>query len=939
MMGAWQPAALSAQVSFAVDYEKYTLENGLDVVLHVDRSDPMVAVAVTYHVGSARERPGKTGFAHLFEHLLFLDSEHLGPGGIDVLSNKVGGSMNGSTNRDRTNYYHVIPRDALEKVLWAESDRMGFFINTVTQEVVEKEKQVVKNEKRQSYDNRPGGHTYFVIDRNLYPPSHPYHGQVIGSLADLDTATLVDVREFYDAWYGPNNATLVVAGDFETNQARRWIEQYFGGIPSGPAPPPTPDIPPVDLPETVRRLHEDKLVRVPTLTMSWPTVRTYDQDAYPLELLAALLAEGKGSPLHAVIVEEEALAPSVDAYTEGGELAGKLNIWIEGFEGVDLDRIDRAVQTAFDRFEHSGFTEADVERVKAVRETAFYDGYRSIASVLGKAFALAEYNIFAGSPGFVIEDIRRVLSVTTADVARVYDQYIREQPFVATSFVPTGHAHLALDNSVRAEVVEEPIIQGREAELATRPERTFAKTSSGFDRSVEPPFGVAPSLSVPDIWTDTLENGVEVYGIEQPEVPVVRFTIRLRGGLLLDPLSKVGVSNLVAQMMTEGTVRRTPEELEQAINALGSSIDVSAGRESLTVSGSTLSRNYESTMTLVEEILLEPRWDDDEFVRVKQRTINRLRRQETAPAAVASDAFNHLVYGQGHILSNNVQGTTESVESITVEDLQDYSERYLSPVLASIHVVGDVTKDRVMASVKGLGERWERVEVVIPRYEMPDRDEGGRIYFVDVPQATQSVIRVGAMALAETDPDFFPAQVMNVRLGGVFVSRLNQVLREQKGFTYGASSRFSGSDLRGPFTVGTIVRANVTLESVALIRDILASYADGFTPDDLAATQSYLIRSNARALETLRSKIGMLEKISTLSLPLDYVVKRERVIEGMTMERVRELARRYVDPLRMVVLVVGDAETQLSRLADVGLGQPILIDRSARPTERSGAVP
>ena len=939
VVGARQPTASPTPAAFAVDYEKYTLENGLEVVLHVDRSDPMVAVAVTYHVGSARERPGKTGFAHLFEHLLFLDSEHLGPGGIDVLNDKVGGSMNGSTNRDRTNYYQVVPRDALEKVLWAESDRMGFFINTVTQAVVEKEKQVVKNEKRQSYDNRPGGHTYFVIDRNLYPPTHPYHWQVIGSLEDLDTATLGDVREFYDTWYGPNNATLVVAGDFEPTEARVWIERYFGSISSGPAPPPPPEIPLVDLRDTKRRVHEDKLARVPTLTMSWPTVPSYHADAYPLELLAALLAEGKRSPVYAVIVDEEGLAPSVDAFTEGGELAGKLNVWIPSFEGVDLDRVDRAVRTALGRFEQEGFAEADLERVKAVRETAFYDGYNSIASVLGKAFALAQYNIFAGSPAFVSEDIRRVLSVTADDVARVYDRYIRGQPFVATSFVPLGKASLALEGSVRAEIVEEPIVHGREAELTTPPSRSVARTPSALDRSVEPPFGPTPSLTLPDIWTDTLENGARVYGIEQTEVPVVRFTIRLRGGLLLDRPSKVGVSNLVAQMMTEGTSRRTPEELEEAIDALGSSIDVSASLESLTVSGSTLTRNYDQTMALVEEILLEPRWDVDEFHRVKQRTVNRLRQQETDPNAVARDAFNHLVYGKDHILSNNVLGTTESVDSIVIEDLRDYSQRNVSPLVASIHVVGDIAKDRVIDSLTGLGERWEAVEVDIPRYELQDRDEGGRVFFVDVPDASQSVILIGAMALAETDTDFFPAQVMNMRLGGGFVSRLNQVLREQKGYTYGASSRFSGSDLPGPFTVGTRVRANVTLESVELIRDILAGYADGFTTEDLAATQSYLIRRNARAFETLRSKIGMLEKISTLGFPLDYVVERERVIERMTIERVRELARRYVDPKRMVTVVVGDAETQLPRLATGGFGEPILIDRNARPMEPAGVAP
>ena len=917
------------QAAFSLDYEKYTLENGLDVVLHMDRSDPIVAVSITYHVGSARERPGKTGFAHLFEHLLFLDSENLGPGGIDVLTDKVGGSMNGSTSRDRTNYYQVVPRDAVEKILWAESDRMGYFINTVTEEVIEKEKQVVKNEKRQSVDNRPGGQIYSIMDKNLYPPSHPYHWQVIGSLEDLDAATLEDSREFYRAWYGPGNATLVVAGDLDTSRVRTWIEKYFGEIP-GTSQAPSIEARPVELTETKRVFHEDKLARVPTFTITWPTVEQYHPDSYPLELLAALLAEGKGSSLYQTLVEDEQLAPSVDAFTEGSELAGKFNIWIESFADTDLNSVHQAIEAALDRFERVGFTEADLDRVKAVRETDFYDGYNSISSVLGKVFALAKYNIFAGDPGYISEDIARVLAVTPDDVVRVYEHYIRDRHFVATSNVPLGAAQLALAESVRASVVEEPIIAGREAELQTPGERTLAVTPSSFDRSIEPPFGPTPALKVPDIWTASLVNGVRVHGIEQTEVPIVRFTIRMRGGLLLDAPSKVGVANLLAATLTEGTADRTPEELEEAIDALGSSINVSAGRESLRISASTLARNYDRTMELVEEILLEPRWDAEAFSQAKQRTINRLQQQSIDPNAIAANTFNRLIYGPNNVLRENILGTITSVEAITIEDLRHYYESYVTPAVANIHVVGDIAQDAAIAAMGGISRRWQGPDVALPRHDAAARTRP-ELFFVDVPGATQSVIRIGAMRLAETDPDFFPATVMNLRLGGAFVSRLNQVLREEKGYTYGIASRFSGTDRPGPFTVGTSVRANVTAESVALIRDILAGYATSFTEADLEATENYLVRSNARAFETLASKISVLERISTLGLEYDYVVEREQVVRNMTLEDVKELARTYADPEGMVFLVVGDARTQLPGVSDLGLGTPTLIDVNATP--------
>ncbi len=926
LVGCTSSAANSS--GFSIDYEKYTLDNGLDVVIHIDRSDPVVAVAMTYHVGSARELEGKTGFAHLFEHLLFLESENLGKGGLDILINKVGGSLNGSTNRDRTNYFQTVPSDALEKIIWAEADKLGFFINTVTEEVVAKEKQVVKNEKRQGVDNQPYGHTNFVISKALYSENHPYNWQVIGSLEDLDGATLADVQEFYRTWYAPNNATLVIAGDVDVAQAKEWVEKYFGEIEPVELPA-APEVPPVELPATTRLAHEDNYARLPALTMAWPAVPQYHPDSYPLTLLAALLAEGKTSPFYEVIVEEEKLAPRVNMFNRGSELAGTFRASIRAFAGTDLDNVLAAVDAAFDRFEVEGFSDTDLSRVKAGRETAFYN---SMSSVLSKAFQMAQYNIFAGSPGYVEEDIARLLDVTREDVMRVYERYMKDKPYVATSFIPRGQLALALEGSLQAEVVEEPIVVGREAELVLPGDREIEPTPSSFDRGVEPPFGEPTSLPIPDVWTDGLANGMKVYGIQNNELPLVRFTIRMKGGLLLDDPDKVGVASLMGTLMTEGTVNRTPAELEEAIDILGASISVRVGRETVTISGNTLTRNYDATMALVEEILLEPRWDETEFQLVKQRTINALRQQEANPNAIAGNAYNKLLYGDGHILSNNALGTIESVESITIDDLQAFYERNLSPSIASMHVVGDVSPDRVMSSLAGLESRWQAKDVEFAEYELPEPVDRSRIYFVDVPGAAQSVIRVGRLALAQTDDDYYPATVMNFRLGGGgFASQMLQILREQRGYTYGIGSGFSGTDIAGPFTVSTGVRSNVTYESLDLIRDIMAEYADGFDESDLEATTGFLLKSNARAFETLGAKINMLQNISAYGLPHDYVVGREQIVRAMTRERIKELAERYVDPDRMIYLVVGDAGTQLERLTAVGFGRPILIDRNANP--------
>ena len=910
-----------------VEFEKYELDNGLDVILHVDASDPIAAVAMTFHVGSAREVEGKTGFAHLFEHLFFLDSENLGPGGLDRLMTRVGGSTNGSTSRDRTNYFEVVPIDGLEKMLWAEADKLGFFINTVTESVVDKERQVVKNEKRQGVDNSPYGHTSFVIDRALYPEGHPYRWQVIGSLDDLDAASLADVKEFHRRWYGPNNATLVVAGDIDTAQTREWIEKYFGEIPAVE----TPEVaaaPPVVLADSPRLFHEDNYASLPQMTLAWPTVPMYHPDSYPLTVLARLLTDGKETPFYEVIVKEDKVAPSVFASNQSSELAGRFNLQIRAFPDTDLDDVMSSVQGAFARFEEEGVPAEELARVKAQYETSFHGG---LSSVIGKAFQLAQYNIFAADPGYLREDLDRFLTVSDQDVLRVYGTYLKDQNLVAASFVPRGSAELALEGSERAEVVEEPIVAGAEGEFTVT--RGDDRTASELDRSVEPPYGNPPSLSAPTVWRAALTNGIAVLGIEDREVPLVQFEIRLRGGHLVEDPDRTGVANLLAQTMTEGTADRTPEELEAAIDMLGGNIGVSSGRETFIIRGATLARNFAETMALVEEILLEPRFAPEEFELAKQRVQNTLRQRSASPNAVAADVFSRLLYGD-HILATNVLGTPETVAAIEIADLQAYYERALVANVASFHVAGAVTQDEVLAALGGIAERFEPGMVVFP--EPPEWDpERAGIYFVDIPNAAQSVVRIGYLALAEPDPEFYPATVMNFRLGGGgFASDLTQQLREGKGYTYGIGSGFSGTDLAGPFQISSNVRSNITYEALDLVKEIVDNHGPTFDGEDLDATQSYLLRANARAFETLGSKLGVLADMSAYDFPADYVLAREDIVREMDIGSVQVLAERYLDAEGMIWLVVGDRATQMDRLEALGLGTPVLLDRNGEVAGR-----
>lgn len=924
MAGGNDDASPVGKRDVSISFERYELPNGLDVILHVDRSDPIAAVAMTFHVGSAREVPGKTGFAHLFEHLFFLDSENLGPGGLDKLMTRLGSATDGTTNRDRTNYYEVIPIDGLEKTLWAEADKLGYFINTMSESVVAKEKQVVKNEKRQAVDNRPYGHTNDVIDRAMYPEKHPYRWQVMGSLADIEGASLADVIEFHSRWYGPNNATLVVAGDIEVAATKAWIKRYFGDIPAGPVSA-AQRPPPVKLETSPRLLHADKLARVPTLTMAWPTVPVYHPDQYALDVLAALLMDGKSSPFHKVLVEEAKVAPAVNAKQWNGELAGRWDLTVSAFSGMNLDRVHAAVEEAFARFEQDGIAADELVRIKARYETGFYAG---VSSVIGKAFKLAQYNIFAKSPGFAGEDLRRTLAVTAGDVMRVYRQYLKGRHRVTTSFVPLPEVALALSGSSRADVIEEPIVMG--AETATgKTVRGERRTTSAINRSVEPPYGRSPSLKAQSVWRTALSNGLPVLGIEDREVPLVQFELRLRGGALLDPQDRVGVANLLAESMTAGTARRTPAQLEKAIALLGASINITADRQSFAIRGTTLARNFTATMALVQEMLLEPRFDAAEFTRSQQRIANRLQQDAADPTAMAGNAFQRLLY-QGHRLAENPLGNSETIRIIGVADLQRYHATALKPSAAALHVSGAVARDQVVAALGRLAQSWKGEAPPLPPPPVWSPDRAG-LYFVDVPNVSQSVLRIGYPALAEVDADFYPVKVMNFRLGGGgFASELVLVLRESLGYTYGIASGFSGTDIAGPFQIGASVRANVTLEALREIRRIVDRHGPDFSDADLKATQSFLLRANAVAFETGDAKLGLLSAMSSYGFPADYVLRREQIVRDMDVARIQALASRYLDPARMVWLVVGDARTQLPRLNALGLGEVTLVDREGR---------
>ena len=921
-MSTFLGSTVLADEKFAINYEKFKLENGLEVVFHPDKSDPVVAIAIQYHVGSNREVPGKTGFAHLFEHMMFQESENVPQDQFFRKIQNAGGTLNGGTNKDGTVYYQVVPKNAMEMVLWMESDRMGYLANTVTKEAFANQQNVVQNEKRQNYDNRPYGHAGYVMDKNFYPEGHPYSWQTIGVMEDLFNATVEDVKEFHARYYVPNNATLVLAGDFDAKEARKMVERYFGEIPKGgdiADPKPLP----VQIERTKKLYHEDNFATTPQLTLAWPTVEQYNPDAYALSFLGQILSNGKKAPMYKILVRDKKLTSNVSVYNMSQELGGRFQVSVNANAGVSLAEVEKAVFDGFALFEKEGITENDLERIKAGLETSFYN---QLSSVLTKSMQLARYNEYAGDPGYAAKDLAAIQAVTLEDVKRVYEKYIKGKNFVATSFVPKGQVSLAAENSVKADVFEENIKEALEVVLDENTAKTvIKKTPSIIDRSAEPVHGPDPAVKLPKVWDTQLKNGMQVWGITNQELPLVQYTIAIDGGHLLDPAGKAGVAAIVASMMTEGTKSKTPEELEEVIDLLGARISVNAGTEQITISVNALARNFEKTIAIVEEMLLEPRWDEEQFNLIKIRTLNNLKRNQANPTYLASAAFRKLTYGDDHILSAETSGTAETVANITLDDLKAYFAKTISPSTARFHVAGDIDSKRVVEATKSLTAKWKPFDVTLPVVTIPELPKKSAIYFVDVPGAKQSVIYVGRPAFPQTSTDFFAATVVNDKLGGSFNGFLNLILREEKGFTYGARSGFSGGRTFGEFTASTSVRSTATLESVQIIKNEMEKYIQGISEEDLQFVKNSRIKSNARQFETLGSLLGMLMDISTYNKPANFVKKEEAFVKALTPDQHTQLAKQFILPNNLYYVIAGDAETQLPEMEKAGLGKPELI--------------
>ena len=916
--------ACQGEKDFSLPYEKFVLDNGLQVVLHEDKSDPIVSVAIQYHVGSAREKPGKTGFAHLFEHMLFQRSEHLGRNEFFKKIGELGGSFNGATGPDGTVYYETVPRDALEKVLWMESDRMGFFINTVTRKGLEREIVVVSNEKRQN-ENRPFGQSNGMMLKQFYPEGHPYRWPVIGSIADLHGATVDDIKQFYRKYYAPNNATLVVAGDFDRREVEAMIRKYFGEIPAREEVEPVRPIP-VQLEKTSKYVLEDRFANAPGLEMNFSGAEQFHPDAYPLRILALLLSYGKNAPFYKVLVEDNKLASYVNVASSSLELSGQVSVSVKAYKETDLNTVYRGIQEAFERFEQEGIRDNDLERMKIMQETMLYNVMMSLES---KTQALARNNVFAGRPDQMVIDLAHYQAVTKEEVMRVYRKYVRGKHFVALSTVPQGQTSLALTGSVVVRPDEDsPVGQKLVAdEGAVTDDDPYEYTPSVFDRSVEPPLlANTPESAMPPVWTGEMSNGMKVKGMAYTELPVVQFAVYLNSGMLCEPKGKSGLARLTAAVLNCGTRTKTPEELEVALGLLGARVSFGVSTERMQLSGSCLKKNFPQVLRLVEEMLLEPRWDETALELARKRMIGNIRQSSTEPKVLARHVFRQMMYGPENVLSNSALASEKEVAAITMEDIKTFYKTHIVPGQATFDFVGGYEKKEVMKFLQPLARTWTTGGASQERLNLNFMAPQAKVYFVDYPGAKQSYILLGCPAMPKASNDYYPAKMVNQLLGASSNALLFDVLRLQHGYTYGAYSFFDCGKYANEFRATSSVQAAYTLEAMQLFKSCISTYGEQFTEQSLVKTKDAMFKENAAAFEMPDARLDLLSEMTVDGLPVDDLKRQEQLLKRMTLPEAKACIRNWLDYDRMFFVVVGDAASQLDRIRKSGLGEVKVVD-------------
>ncbi len=920
------PASTSGEL--VIPYQKYKLDNGLTVIVHEDHSDPIVHVDVTYHVGASREEPQRSGFAHFFEHMMFEGSQHVGDKEHFRTVTESGGTLNGSTTEDRTNYFETVPSNMLERMLWLESDRMGFLLQAVTKEKFEVQRATVKNERGQNVENRPYGRYGEVNNAALYPPSHPYSWPVIGYPVDLDAASVDDLKRFFLRWYGPNNATLTVGGDVKSEEVAAMAVKYFGEIPAGPAVSPvTFPAPVIDADRYVS--YVDQNIRFPALLFTWPTVPLSHPDHVALDALNEIIGVGRKSFLYKkFVLTRKAIESS--GFSPNGELSGTFTLFVLPYPGISLTQFETELRAVITGFGPDSISDEDVQIFKAGQEAHLL---RNLTSVSGKVSQLAYNQTFLGNPNQIQKDLQDIRKLTKADIVRVFNTYIKNKPMIIQSIVPGN----APTSQAKPDNYTIPARLTRQQTAETAP--VLRDVKSAIDRSKKPVPAASPLVTMPVYWEDKLPNGAKVIGTRDAEVPLVTLRLVFAGGRLAEKPVQFGLAQLATQMMDEGTDKHSAEEFEKELQKLGSTISIGTGADATTITAQMLADKVEPTLALLEERLLHSAFTQADLDRLRKQTIESIQAGQKEPSSIAANVWPRLLYGKGHALGAPALGEIPKLKKFKLDDIKAFVPANLTASNLEVIVVGAVEKDAILARL-GFLQQLPASGAAIRKQPATPKYTGNTLYLIDKPGAAQSEIRIGYLTDLTYDPTglYYERYLMNYVLGGAFNSRINLNLREDKGYTYGASSSFTGTKLPGPFTASASVRTDVTADSVVQFVNEITGYRDkGITAEELAFTRNSVGQSEALRYETPAQKAGLLQQIATYDLKNDFVKKQQVMITALTQQRVNELARTHLPFGNMQLLVVGDKTVINDSLVKLGY-RIVELDTEGNPLKSKTAT-
>jgi len=908
---------------FAIPYRKYRLDNGLTVILHEDHSDPMAHVDVTYHVGSAREEPGRSGFAHFFEHMMFEGSANVGRGEFSKTISDAGGTLNGTTNSDRTNYFETVPVNQLETALWLEADRMGLLLEAVTQEQFEIQRAAVKNERGQRVDNQPYGRTSETMMRNLYPPDHPYSWPTIGWPEDLDAATLDDLKRFFLRWYGPNNATLTIGGDIDRAQTLAWIARYFGPIPSGPEAP--------DLPPQPAQLDADRYVtledniHLPAVALLFPTVHFRHPDEAPLDAAAKVLGQGRASLLYQRLVQT---GRAVSAYVSHAcrELACEMAFIVvqNPASGESLAQMEAAVRETLREFAERGVSADDLQKFVAGYESGQVFGMQSLA---GKVGNLAFGEVFADDPKVVTADLERYAAVTPESAVDAFRRYIEDRPAVILSVVPDGRAELAArpqNFDYRTMTSAGEPIAPSVSPQPSEPLPELRTWEDDFDRGSKPNPGANPVVTLPPVSDLALANGVRLLVVPNDETPTVTIRASFEAGQRDEPPGQAGLASLTAAMMSEATLQRSAAEFTEALERIGASLSVASGDYETAITLNVLSKHLAEGVELMMERILQPALTQEDFDRLRTQRLESLEQARKSGPALAARAIEAVLAGPDHPLAFPSAGLPSTVARLTLDDVRGFYAAHIPGGLGGVLASSSLPLDELLPALEGLGAIETRPLERAALAGLP-AIEGRALYLVHREGAAQSSLRLAHPALPyDALGEFYLAGLMNFNLGGNFDSRINLNLREDKGYTYGASSGFAGGPELGSFRVSSEVNRDDTADALREVFGELERYAgEGMTADEYAYLQNAIGQRDALRYETPGAKLGLLAEVLRYDLPLDYRQQQQALLRETPREALNELAGRLIDPANLAVVIAGDADAIRPQLEELGL--PIVM--------------